>query len=301
LTMVDGVRAGSNSRRAKASSVHAAGDGTGAVGALSANGDRTALIRVDTTRDTWAAGVGVMTLDAGGSGATAGGAAVEATGAAVCAATWVAAADGVVDANDDTPAATRRVKSRLLWRTVGSAGALTASGFGLVLIDVLPDDEREVTRPLRRATLPSASSVAGMAVSPVNEVEFDGVRAVVAADADEPVVVLVCGPPDLFTAPGGFSGRRYRLAVSFGGDNARCADGASDDVEPECRDGLDGDESPDDGPLPESPGAANATAGVLATAIPTPSATTSAQMPPMCFAFSMVVPFAHPRRVNGRW
>ena len=158
---------------------------------------------MDTTRDTGATWVGAMTMDADGSGAIAGGAAVEATGAAVRAATGVAAADGVVDANDDTPVATRRVKCRLLSCTVGSAaGALTASGFGLVLIDVLPDGGREVTRPLRRATVPSASSVAGMAVSPVNEGELDGVRAVVAADADEPVVVLVCGPPDLF------SGRR---------------------------------------------------------------------------------------------
>ena len=51
-------------------------------------------------------------------------------------------------------------------------------------------------------------------------------------------------------------------------------------------------------PLSESAGLAEATAGELATAIPTPSATARAQMPPMCFAFSMVVPFV-PYRVHG--
>jgi hypothetical protein len=38
----------------------------------------------------------------------------------------------------------------------------------------------------------------------------------------------------------------------------------------------------------------------LATASPMPSATASAQMPPMCFAFFTVAPFAHPRRVAQR-
>jgi hypothetical protein len=86
----------------------------------------------------------------------------------------------------------------------------------------------------------------------------------------------------------------------FVADTAVFAEGVSGDVEPESREELDGDDPPDE-PLPESAGAANATAGGLATAIPMPSATASAQMPPICFAFSMVVPFAHPRRVNGRW
>src|SRR5258708_66634 len=101
-------KACSNSRRAKASNVKAAGGCTGAVGALVANGDSTALMRVDTMRDTGSTGV--------------------------------AAADCVVDANDDTPAATGRVKSRLLSRTVGSAaGALTTAGFGLAFAGVEPD------------------------------------------------------------------------------------------------------------------------------------------------------------------
>ena len=85
-------------------------------------------------------------------------------------------------------------------------------------------------------------------------------------------------------------------------DNALFADGLSDDVEPECPDELDGDESLDDEPLPESDGAANATAGVLATAIPTPSATASAHMQPMCFAFSMGgFPSLTRAASTGRW
>jgi hypothetical protein len=67
-----------------------------------------------------------------------------------------------------------------------------------------------------------------------------------------------------------------------------------DDVEPGCPDELDGDNPPDDEPVPESAGAANATAGVLATAIPTPSATASAPMQPMRFVFFMVVSLRSP-------
>ena len=137
---------------------------------------------------------------------------------------------------------------------------------------------------------------------PVESVEVDEARAaVVSADPDVPVIVLVCGPPELLIAvsPGGFSGRRCRLGASFAADDAVFLDDVSDDVESECPDELDADESPDDEPLPESAGAANATAGVLATAIPTPSATARAHMPPMCFAFPWVSPFAHPRRING--
>ena len=163
-------------------------------------------------RDTGSAGVGVMTMDAGGGGAIAGVAAVEETGDAVGAATGVAAADCVVDAKDDTPAATRRVKSRLLSRTVGSAaGPLTPAGFGLVFAGVEPDPGREVAPPRCRASVPRVSSVARVPDRPVEEVEVDGVRAaVVNADPDEPVVVLVCGPPERLIAvsPGGFSGRR---------------------------------------------------------------------------------------------
>ncbi len=89
------------------------------------------------------------------------------------------------------------------------------------------------------------------------------------------------------------------MGVSLAVDNAFFRDGLSDDVESECRDELDCDDPPDDELVPESSGAANATAGVFATAIPTPSATANAQTPSMCFALPMVVPFAHPRRING--
>ena len=199
-------------RRAKASSVHAPGACAGALGALLAIGDRAALNRVDTKRDTGSAGVGVMTMDAGDGGAIAGAAAVEDIGAAVRAATGVALADGVVDANDDTPATTRRVKSRLLSRAVGSAAAaLSTAGFGPVFTGVAPDPGWEVAPPRSRASVLGVSDVARVPARLFEEVEVDGVRAaVVAADPDEPVVVLVCGPPELLTAvsPGGFSGRR---------------------------------------------------------------------------------------------
>ena len=62
------------------------------------------------------------------------------------------------------------------------------------------------------------------------------------------------------------------------------------------------DDERDDELVPESPGAANATAGVLATAIPTPSATASAHMQPMCFAFSMGgFPSLTRAASTGRW
>lgn len=115
-----------------------------------------------------------------------------------------------------------------------------------------------------------------MVAASFDVVEVDGVRAVVA------------GPLDPFTAP-----------VSFVADTAVFAEGLSDDIGPEsCRE-LDGDDPPGDESPPESAGAADATADILATAIPMPSATASAPMPPMCFALFMVVPFAHPRHVNG--
>jgi hypothetical protein len=244
-------------------------------------------------RDTESAGVGAITMGVGGAVA----AAVEETGAAVGAAAGVAAANCVVDANDDTPASATRLKSRLLSRTVGSAAtALTTAGFALVVADVSPNPGREVAPPLCRASVLDVSDVARVPARPVEEVEVDGVRAaVVNADSDESAVVLFCGPPALLIAVS-----RGRLGVSFVA--ALFADGVSDDVEPEFPDELDGDESPDDEPLPESPGAANATAGGLATAIPTPSATARADMQPMCFAFSMaVIPSLTRAASTGRW
>jgi hypothetical protein len=108
-------------------------------------------------------------------GATTAEAALEDVGAGAFTAKGVAAANRVVDAT-----------SRLLPRTVRSAtGALIRAGFGPVFIDVLPDAEWEVPRSLRRASVPGASAV----------------------DADEPAVVLMSGPPEMFAAPCGFLGR----------------------------------------------------------------------------------------------
>jgi hypothetical protein len=278
LTVVDRVKtACSDSRRAKASIIKSAEGCTGAVGGGLANGDSTALIKVDTIRDAGSAGVGATTMDASVGGSIAGAAAVIA-GAAV-------------------GSATGRVKSRLLSRTVGSAAAaLTTAGLGLVFAGVELDPGRDVAPPRWRGTVPGVSGVARVPARPVEEVEVDEVRA--------GVVVLACGPPGLLIAvsPGGFSGRRSRLGASSVVDNALFADGVSDDVESECRDELDGDDPPDDEPVPESSGAANATVGVLATAIPTPSATASAHMQPMCFAFSMGgYPSLTRAASTGRW
>jgi hypothetical protein len=114
----------------------------------------------------------------------------------------------MVDAKDGTRAATKRGPSRRLSRAVESkAGALTVAGVRLVFADVKPGSGREVAPPLCRRWVPGVSGVAGVLAGPVDEVEVDGVRAaVVAADADEPVLVLVCGPPELL--PGAFCGPR---------------------------------------------------------------------------------------------
>jgi hypothetical protein len=116
---------------------------------LLANGDRTALIRVDTTRDTGSA-VGVTTTDARRGCTTGALAAVEDTGVAERA-TGVAAAECAVDAKDGTRAATTPAASRRLTRAVESkAGALTLARVGLVFAGVKPDPGREVAPPLCR-------------------------------------------------------------------------------------------------------------------------------------------------------
>jgi hypothetical protein len=144
-------------------------------------GDRTALIRVDTKRDTGSA-VGVT--DAGRGGTTGAAAAVEDTGVAVRA-TGVAAAECMVDAKDGTRAATKRGPSRRLSLAVESkAGALTVAGAELVFADVKPP-------PLCRRWVPGVSAVAGLLAGPVDKIE---------------VVVLVRGRPEL--PPGAFCGPR---------------------------------------------------------------------------------------------
>jgi hypothetical protein len=117
-----------------------------------ANGDRTALIIVDTKRDTGSAGVGVLTRDAGGD---------------------PAAAEGVIDANDDTP----------------TGAALTTAGFAPVFAE--PDPGSEVAPRRCRASVPGVCRVARVPAPVVEEVEVDEVRELLAA-----------------VSPGGFSGRR---------------------------------------------------------------------------------------------
>jgi hypothetical protein len=189
LIAVDGVdNVWSNSRRAKASSVNNAGCCAGDVGALLANGDRTAPIKVATRRDSGSAGVALMTVDAG-EGASAAAAAFEDVCGAVIAATaaGVAIADGMVDANDGTPSATTRMESRrLLSDVVGPAAvALVDARLGLVFTDKLPNPGRDVG--LSRA--PGVSDVAEVLAGAVEAGEVDD------ADGDESVVVLVCGLP----------------------------------------------------------------------------------------------------------
>jgi hypothetical protein len=72
-------------------------------------------------------------------------------------------------------------------------------------------------------------------------------------------------------------------------DADELVDDVSDDGEPEVADGLECDDEPGEELVPESVGSANATPGVLATAIPTPSATAKAPTRPMCVALPIVV------------
>jgi len=64
-------------------------------------------------------------------------------------------------------------------------------------------------------------------------------------------------------------------------------------------DAVDGDESDEPDTAPESAGSANATAGVLATATPIPSATANAPTRPMYFALPIAVPSSRSRRNDG--
>jgi hypothetical protein len=163
VTVIDGLlKDCSNSRRAKANIVNAAAGCAGAVGALLANGDRTALITVDTRSDTGSADVGLVIVDATGG-----------VIAVVRAATGAAAAGGVT-------------------------AALTTAGFGPVFAGAKPDSRRETAPPRCRAPVPGVSSIASLPGRPVEAVE------------DEPVVVLICVPPELLAAdsPDGFNGRR---------------------------------------------------------------------------------------------
>jgi hypothetical protein len=104
-------------------------------------------------------------------------------------------------------------------------------------------------------------------------------------------VVDEVSPPGLLTAisPGGFSGLRSRLGASCVGVD-KPDDDVSDAVDPDSGDELDGDRGSDGELLLESAGSASATPGVLATPIPTPSATANAPTRPMYFALRNVIP-----------
>jgi hypothetical protein len=129
------------------------------------------------------------------------------------------------------------------------------------------------------------SLTVGRAAAPCLRTSVPGVSGVarVAAGLVEEIFVEI----EVAAASDGFGGRRRGLGASFVAVNCLFADGVWDDADREWPGGLDCDDSPGDEPLPESPGAADATAAVFATASPTPSATARAHMQPMCFAFSM--------------
>jgi hypothetical protein len=125
------------SRRAKASSVKAAGGSTGVLGAPLENGDATALTRVDTTRDTGSATVGVMTVAADVRGSIAG-----VTGIA-----GADAADCVADSTDDM----------LLSCTV-----VSAAGLSTTVLEVAP--------PRCPKAVPDVSGFVRLPVCPAEDV-----------------------------------------------------------------------------------------------------------------------------------
>jgi hypothetical protein len=114
------------------------------------------------------------------------------------------------------------------------------------------------------------------------------------ADVAEPV----WAPPELCTVPDRGS---VVVDVDSAADVAGSVDDGSVDVEPDAEsvDTLDVelDESDDDEDALESDGSATATHGVVATAVPMPSATASAPTRPMYFALPIVVP---PPYTNAR-
>ena len=160
LTVSDGrERACSNSRRAKAASVHSVGGSTGVLGASLANGDRTASTTVDTMSDTTSAGVGTVPVNAGGCCAIAAPpveeiavvAAVVPVEDSVTAAVVVVgfvATDGVVDAGGCTASAATLSASTLLVGPVPEAGTDAKADVRVSFPDALPDpaDDQGVRR-----------------------------------------------------------------------------------------------------------------------------------------------------------
>ena len=210
----------SNSRRTNASSVHTVGGSTGGVGALLANGDSTALTRVDTMPDAIPTRVRVLTVAAGSAGGscTAAAAASGTDIAAGMTAPIVDATGRVVDTDGCTPSATTRA-SRLLAAAVVSAAAVTPAEVRVPVAAVEPDAGPAVAID---RVLESARKVYGPLAFGVSAV------AVVLADGE-----LVCGPPVAATT----SGAPERVLLPFPAGETEAAgpvrlDSAVDEVSP---------------------------------------------------------------------
>jgi hypothetical protein len=215
---------------------------------------------------------------------------------------------GVVKADGRATSATTRVASRLLaGAVVSAAGAVAAAAGWVVFVTgeptagaavlgclrpitaVVPDRGLESAPPVCGVSLLGASGVAAVLAGAVEDVEVGSVSAdVVAADSDE----LVCGPPVATTTPA--APERVRPTSPAGAGPAG-VEAAGDDVGrpellkaiwpgafsgPRRRPGsIDVEEivadvsvdASDEELALESAGSANATTGVLASAIPTPA------------------------------
>jgi hypothetical protein len=223
---------------------------------------------------------------------------------------------GVAKADGRATSATTRVALRLLTGAVVSAAGTVwvvfvsgepTSGAAVLgclrpITAVVPDRGLESAPAVCGVSLLGASDVVAVLAGAVEDVEVGSVSAdVVAADSDGTVEELVCGPPLATTRPG--APERVRLTSPAGagragleaaGDDAgppellrRIWPGAfsgprtrpgSFDVEEVVAD-VSVDDASDELAL-ESAGSANATTGVLASAIPTPSATANAPTRP---------------------
>jgi len=226
---------------------------------------------------------------------------------------------GVVKADGRATSATTLVASRLLAGAVVSAAGAVPAAAGWVVFDngeptagaavlsclrpmtaVVPDRGLESAPTVCGVSLLGASGVATLLAGAVEDVEVGSVSAdVVAADSDETVEELVCRPPVATTTPG--APERVR-PTSPAGTGPAGVEAAGDDVRPpellraiwpgafsgprrrpgsfdveEVVADVSVDDTSDEELALES---ANATPGVLASAIPTPSATANAPTRP---------------------
>jgi hypothetical protein len=227
---------------------------------------------------------------------------------------------GVAKADGRATSATTRVASRLIAGAAGAVAAVAgwvvfanweptagAAVLGCLrpITAVVPDRGLESAPTVCGVSLVGASGVAALLAGAVEDVEVGSVSAdVVAADSDETVEELVCRPPVATTTPG--APERVRPTSPAGaapagveavGDDVRPPEllraiwpGAfsgprrrprSFDVEEIVAEVSVDDDASDEELALESAGSANATTGVLASAIPTPSATANAPTRPM--------------------